>query len=149
MSFYSKRRKPVKQHVGVTSHVQQHMKEQCDINQIMAKYEKGQVIQHVNRYQGAYGDFTMAPDYHEALNRLRSAEEMFGTLPARLREKFANDPGNFLDFVNNPENEDEMRKMGLLPKEKRAKVETPVEPQKEAVETKQSPKEGSPKADQV
>ena len=37
-------------------------------------------------------------------------------LPSKIRKKFENDPKVFLDFVCNPENVDELRTMGLLPK---------------------------------
>lgn len=149
MSFFSKQRRPYKQHVGENSMTQQHMKESCDINVIMKKYEKTRLLEHVNHRQGQYGDFTLAPDYHTALNQLHAAQEMFMELPSKLRERFANDPGNFLDFVSNPENVDEMRELGLLPKEKPVKVETPAKAEKKAVETQKAPKEGSPEADQV
>ena len=38
-------------------------------------------------------------------------------LPSKIRKKFENDPKVFLDFVCNPENVDELRTMGLLPKQ--------------------------------
>lgn len=96
------------------SRTHQSFKAECDINTIMGKYERGQLIEHVNRYQGDYGDYTKVPQsYDEALNQVIEAKDMFMTLPAKLREKFDNDPAEFLAFVDNPENLDEMRELGL------------------------------------
>ena len=87
---------------------------ECDINNIMSRYEKGLIIEHVNRYQGDYGDFTDAPtDYAEALNQVMAAQEMFMSLPSKIRERFENDPGQFLAFVQDPENLEEMQELGL------------------------------------
>lgn len=87
---------------------------ECDINTIMAKYKKTGVIAHVNRYQGRYGDFFDVQGYHESLHQVLDAQEAFLSLPAALRARFQNDPGQFLDFVGNPANVDEMRSLGLL-----------------------------------
>lgn len=92
------------------------MAEACDINNIMAKYERGQLVDHVNKYEGQYGDFTETPgDFHQAMNMTINAKEMFMTIPADIRKKFNNHPGEFLDFTQDPANEAAMREMGLLP----------------------------------
>lgn len=90
---------------------------EADINTIMKRYEKSGLIDHVNEHQGSYGDFTNVQDYHSSLNQALSAKSMFMSLPASIRNKFQNDPGAFLEFANDPENEDEMRSLGLLPAE--------------------------------
>lgn len=87
-------------------------KDETDINLIMAKFIKTGTIEHANRYQGSYGDATSA-DYHESLNILHEADRMFGELPAAARAKFRNDPSEFLDFVQNPENESQLFSLGL------------------------------------
>lgn len=91
----------------------QAFKKECDINAIMSRYEKSGLIAHVNRYQGDYGDFTDKPEYQEALNKVISAQEMFMTLPAKVRARFGNDPGEFLAFVEDEKNVPEMVKLGL------------------------------------
>lgn len=92
----------------------QSMAPECDINTIMKKYERTGVLEHRNRFQGAYGDFTHAPaDYHASMNAVLAAEEMFSTLPARVRRRFHNDPGAFIEFTADPENAEEMVAMGL------------------------------------
>lgn len=108
-------RKRVLTPVGDHSMTDQSFKDECDINFIMQKYEKTGLLDHVNTYQGQYGDFTDAPDYHTALNKMNDAQEMFMTVPAKIRELFNNDPGEFLEFVLDGQNEEAMREMGLLP----------------------------------
>lgn len=88
--------------------------DECNINNIMERYAKYAVIDHVNRFEGNYGDFTGAPgDYQEAMAMVGKAQDMFLSLPSKIRRQFGNDPGAFLDFASNPENIDELRKMGL------------------------------------
>lgn len=90
----------------------------CDIASIMAKFIKTGVIDHTNRYQGDYSDFGDSQDYHASLNAVLAADDMFMSLPAEVRIKFDNNPGRFLDFVDDPKNMDEMVQMGLaVPRE--------------------------------
>lgn len=105
------------QPVGEKSMTQQNMAAETDINNIMAKYEKHQILTHINKYAGEYGDFSGVPDYREGLERIMAAEEMFQSLPAKIRDRFNNDPANFIEFATNGENLPELRKMGLAPPE--------------------------------
>lgn len=75
-----------------------------------------------------YGDQSNIPTFHEALNVIRKGEEAFMGLPAELRKKFNNDPGEYLAFIRNPDNIEEGEKIGLWKrpepeKEKITKVE--------------------------
>lgn len=104
---------------------------ETDINNIMRKYEKGEVIDHFNKYQGRYGDFINSPDYHTAMVRIAEANEAFQSIPARIRAKFGNDPAAFLEFAQDPENAEKMVEMGLAvaaPREPKA-TDTPAEPE--------------------
>lgn len=111
--------------VGETK-AQQHMKDECDVNFILAKYKRTGLITHVKRHAGQYGDFLSVPDYHTAMNEVIKANDMFAELPAEIRKMFGNDPAAFLDFVHNPDNEEKMREIGLLPSKQPA-AETPAE----------------------
>lgn len=92
----------------------QSFKDECDINSIMAKWQKTGVVEHRNQFEGQYADFTNTPgDFHEAQNQILHAQEMFMTLPSSIRSRFHNDPGSFLDFTSDPKNLPEMVKMGL------------------------------------
>lgn len=95
-------------------------KNECDINIIMSKFEKTGLISHHNAQQGQYGNFIGAPDYHHAMNLIIQANEMFASLPSKIRARFNNDPSEFLSFAQDPENTEEMIKLGLKHAEKPA-----------------------------
>lgn len=92
----------------------QSFKDECDINVLMKKFERDGLMSHVSTVEGRYGDFGDGSDFHDAMNIVRRAQEMFETVPANLRAEFGNDPGAFLDFVVNAE-DDVLRERGLLP----------------------------------
>lgn len=62
-----------------------------------------------------YGDFTGIDNYQDALHALMAAETAFSALPSGVRRRFGNDPAEFVNFVSDPRNIDEVRKMGLAP----------------------------------
>lgn len=95
------------------SMTKQSFKDECDINNIMKRYEKDLLLEHVNRFQGRFGDFTGAVEYHEACNIVMRAEEMFMALPATVRARFENDPAAFLAFATDEKNKEELYNMGL------------------------------------
>lgn len=102
----------------------QAMQDECDINQIVAKFEQTGLIDHQNENPGGYGDFTEVQDYQTSLNQVIAAKEMFEGLPAKIRGRFRNSPDEFLKFVDDPENREEMKSLGLVtPPEKPAETE--------------------------
>lgn len=90
----------------------QSFKDECDINKIMAKFQKTGILDHYAKHAPQYMDIP-AVDYHEALNVIATAESMFEELPSQARKKFGNDPEKFLEFVQNPDNAEELRELGL------------------------------------
>lgn len=90
-------------------------KDETDINHILRKAEKGLLVTHLNQHQGNYGNFIDAQDYHTSLNLIHEATDAFMSIPADVRAKFSNDPQEFLEFAQDPENIDAMREMGLAP----------------------------------
>ena len=97
------------------SMTKQSFQDESNVNNIMAKYLQTGLLDHVNQHQGNYGDFINAPDYHTAMNRITAADQAFQTIPSDIRKRFANSATEFLEFVQNPDNEEEMRELGLLP----------------------------------
>ena len=91
----------------------QSCKDECDINMIMRKYEKTKTVTHLNTYEGEYGNFIGAADYHAAQNMMASANQMFSSLPSKIRDRFNNNPAEFLAFVEDDKNESELVSMGL------------------------------------
>lgn len=90
----------------------QSFKDECNINKIMDKFQRTGVIDHYAKHGPTYGDATSV-DLQDALNVISHAETMFEELPSSLRKKFENNPQKFLDFVQNSDNLEEMRELGL------------------------------------
>jgi phage internal scaffolding protein len=106
-------REAVKTEAGGESRTKQSFKKECDINLIMAKYQKTGAITHFNKHQQNYG-IADGSTFQDAMNLVCEAQEMFNDLPSSIRSRFGNDPAAFLDFVQNDENADEMARMGLI-----------------------------------
>ena len=89
---------------------------ESDPNYIIDRFVKGGDIT-LNPRKPQYGDFTNAPSsYHEALNLVREAEQSFMALDAKIRAKFNNDPEEFLQFVGDPANAEQLIELGLAEK---------------------------------
>ncbi len=95
------------------SMTKQSFKKETDINTIMAKYEKTGLLAHVTEYQGYYGDLPSSVDYHDNIQAVIDAKDAFASLTASIRDRFHNEPEEFLEFVLNPENQDEINALGL------------------------------------
>lgn len=103
--------------VGEESLTKQSFRKECDINYIMKKFQQQYGVDlmtvHPRALGGHFGDFSEVLDYRSAIEQVRKAEAGFMELPAQLREKFDNDPGRFLEFVQNPANLNELVNLGL------------------------------------
>jgi len=85
---------------------------ECDINNILRKYQKTGALDHVNKHEAIYG-FATSHDFQSALEIIRTGQTMFDELPSSIRTKFENDPAKFLDFVQDKNNQAEMVELGL------------------------------------
>jgi len=101
--------------VGTRSRVKASLAAATDVNAIMRKYKASGILAHVNAKMPRYGDFTNAVDFHQAMTQVKRAQELFDALPSEIRNKCKNDPGQLLDMVYNPEREEEVRALGLIP----------------------------------
>lgn len=135
---------------GEKSMAQQNMKDECDVNNILAKYQKTGLISHLNDNAGSYDNFTGYQDYHSSMNQVLEAQASFLMLPSSIRKKFANDPAQFMEFVRDPENAKELVEMGLAneivapevltpPSEGTTTSEASSAPQEAGVEASESP----------
>ncbi len=109
----------------------QSMRDECDVNVIMSKYAKTGFIDHFSRHGEDYG-FASSVTFHEAMNVVTKADQMFDDLPAKARSRFNGNPGEFLDFAQDPANLAEMRELGLAdpgPAAEPAPVEAGVTPE--------------------
>lgn len=85
----------------------QTFKDETDVNLIIQKHARLGTLSHLERYSGVYGDFA-GFDFQEAQNQIAAANSMFEQLPANTRNKFKNSPAAFLNFVNHPDNRDDL-----------------------------------------
>lgn len=95
--------------------VKQEFRDECDINNILKQYKLTGQIRHISEKaaMGAYQDLPDPIDFQDAMNLVIASEESFATLPAHVRDRFGNDPVQFLEFMANPANQDEAIKLGL------------------------------------
>lgn len=100
------------------SMTQQQFKEECDINNIMKKYSTTGEFTHLTRKGGQYADFSEITDYQTMLDTVRYAEEAFASLPAEVRKKFSNNPGDLIAYLQDPNNREEAITLGLVEKPK-------------------------------
>lgn len=101
----------------------QEFKAECNINNIMAKYQKTGIIDHITKHSPTYGEYSPI-DFQEAMDTIKQGESLFAELPSRARKYFNNDPAEFMEFVNDPENIDKLVDLGLAAKPAQA-PETP------------------------
>lgn len=82
-----------------TSKTQQSFKESCDVNNILARYQKTGIIDHVRKNQEEYGIAT-GQSFSEAMQLIASATNLFNELPSAARKHFNHDPAAFFDYMN-------------------------------------------------
>lgn len=102
----------------------QSFRDECDINVIMSRYQQSGVLPVVSVREGRFVD-APSTDYQEAMFQVADARSRFERLPARLRERFENDPGKLVAFLADDKNVAEARELGLVNPE-RVVVPVPV-----------------------
>lgn len=92
---------------------QQQFAEDADINTIVRRFGlTGEMPEAFVMPQS--GDFIDATSFEESMQLIVKAREEFMTLPADVRRRFANDPGQLIEFLEDGRNLDDARKLGLL-----------------------------------
>lgn len=101
-----------------------------DINRIVSRYHKTGKLPDMIKRNPIYGDFSSLPDYQEALNIVSKANDQFDALPVEVKDRMNYNPEKFLEFVADPKNKDEMKKLGLLKESDNPDSQTaePVQP---------------------
>ena len=95
------------------SMTQQHFKDACDINQILANSVPG-MMPELPGPPPFYADVSMVRDYRSALSMIDQVTEYFSTLPAEVRSRLANDPEQYLAVMSEPDRRAEAEALGLL-----------------------------------
>ncbi|AXH77042.1 MAG: internal scaffolding protein [Microviridae sp.] len=88
-------------------------KDEADINTIMSRYQSTGEMPVINEVAPQYLDAT-GFDFQVMQDKVVEARNLFSTLPSSLRNRFSNDPAEFLSYVADEANYPEMRKLGLL-----------------------------------
>jgi len=91
----------------------QSFKDECDVNRIMARYQATGQLPDLNEVAPQYLDVT-GLEFQAHQQFIAGAKTLFHELPSKVRARFANDPGEFLDFCSQEKNRPEMAEMGLL-----------------------------------
>lgn len=124
-TIYHKIKKPILTFPENSRHTKQSFAQECDINTIMARYQSTGEMPVLNQQAPQYLDVTGA-DFQASMEFLRGASDLFNQLPSDLRDRFQNDPAQFLDFTSNPKNRDEMKALGLLKPEALSSSDRPA-----------------------
>lgn len=95
------------------SMTRQEFLEESDINTIIAMFGIGENPVQPQNWVKNVDIVDATSDFQSAMNQLVAAANQFNSLPADLRGRFQNDPAKFVDFVSNPDNMEEMVRLGL------------------------------------
>lgn len=88
-------------------------KKDCDVNEIIKKYDKTGLITHVSNFEAKFGDMT-GLDFKQMQDKVANAKSMFNSLPAEIRDYFRNSPTDLLTFMEDPNNREKGIELGLI-----------------------------------
>ncbi|WNK14417.1 MAG: internal scaffolding protein [Microvirus sp.] len=91
---------------------QQQFQDECDINNILAKFTQTGILPDIG--PGYYEDLADQGDYRQALHTLKAGNDAFAELPALTRKYFDNDPMNYMEFVQNSDNYEKGKELGIF-----------------------------------
>jgi len=92
---------------------QSHSRE-SDINFLIARFRKTGIPIQTKKHVAQYLDVSSVPTYEDAFNHVQATNDLFNSLPVKIRDRFKNSPKEFLSYVSNPENIKELESLGLL-----------------------------------
>lgn len=100
MSMYGEVRTRVETGPGMAK---QSMKEECDINVIVSRFDRTGALSHVAKGVPSFADVSEVTDYRSVLEFGRSADEYFAGLPAKVRARFGNDVARYVEALMSPD----------------------------------------------
>lgn len=108
---------------------EQHSAQMTDLNYLIEKYRPDELAQYIqaknNMRREIIGhDFSKEPTLQEAKNVVYELRQNFEKLPDEIKNSFRNHV-EFLKFIDNPQNQDKMIKLGLLKQKEIEKLVTP------------------------
>lgn len=112
-------RKRVQKFFTKPSLTRQEFKQECDLALTLKRFgrtpEGKRALQNASGFaEGAqFRDVSVIPDFRAARDAINAANASFMALPPIVRRRFGNDAAEFLDFIQNPANQEEARALGL------------------------------------
>jgi len=92
--------------------VEQSHKDEVNINNIVKRHGMDLIAKTAQLQQFTYDD-NPNNDFQETMNAILQAEKSFSSIPSDIRKKFDNDPAQFLDFIHNNDNQQQLVDWGL------------------------------------
>lgn len=105
----------------------QEMKDECDINQILRRFQKTGMVNHLASGVPQFGDVSGVTDFRSAVERVEVARGFFDRLPSPIRKEFDNDPVAFVDAFSDAAQRPRLEELGLIAKQE-APAEVPPAP---------------------
>lgn len=99
-----------------SSKTEQAHKKECDINNIIRKYDKAGLILQSQEFEDQVGNVT-GVDFKTAMDLVTRSQQNFEKFPSHIRKRFKNSPEEFLKFMDDSNNRDEAIKLGLIKRE--------------------------------
>lgn len=84
----------------------------CSITNIIAQHVRAGLP--LDMPQSEFIDLTVVPDYQTALNTVMAIDDMFESLPSRIRNAFDNDPALLLQAMSDPSQRVRLTELGVL-----------------------------------
>jgi len=120
--------------------VEQSHKDEVNINNIIKRHGMDLIAKTAQLQQFTYDD-NPNNDFQESMNAILQAEKSFSSIPSDIRKKFDNDPAQFLDFIHNKDNQQQLVDWGL------ANAPEKVSPVEVIVTNSETPPETPPVAE--
>lgn len=93
---------------------EQNHKGVVDINEIVRKSGGFDRIASTQNIQAMEYNSDPYDNFEEMANLVARGNEAFMSLPAKVRDEFANSPARYMDYVRNPENKDKLIERGWM-----------------------------------
>lgn len=103
----------------------QQFKDEADINVLIGRYMRTGFYYNpmqtpTQKRMPQFGDYSALGDFQEQQQRILDVYDDFARLPAKVRERFGNNPALFVEFAGDPANTEECIKLGIFEREKAA-----------------------------
>lgn len=114
---------------------EQHHAETMDINDLVARYTPKELNDLALNVEQNFMDLTQFDDFQATMNDVARAKTEFEKMPAKIKNKFDNNPARLIQFLGDDKNRAHAEELGLI-----AKKESPTEPQNTPPGKKTEPK---------